>query len=335
MLARDVQVSGFEREDWRELRSLLLGPRFFAQRRGVVALVDGERLLRVLTSDGLSIAPAETEWPEPLGTLAQRHHVDWALRLQFDCTQQLLEQLGAGIERHHSLLDQGLLLLRAMRQLQEQGAYELWPTPFPNFPIPSKSAVESALNLAAKPGEVIALGGFQNGRLVAALAARRGLEGFDRLVGPQLLQVEMGLVSGDWVRDYRYLVAAIEREVGPVGVACFGELSTLRQLFPVARPGMWTSAVAARDVIFYPAAPGTILPLGYDLGRATLKAARSLFERLGQVTALAPDGPLEPLYQQLRESTRGLPSLEEVLGFSPAAVIRSWLDDTSQRQDRN
>ena len=80
-------------------------------------------------------------------------------------------------------------------------------------------------------GQSVLIGVFKKGRLHTALAARRGPHGFDRVVGPSVLRREMGLVSGDWTRDYRYLTRAAEACVGTgVCLGCFAELATLQEL---------------------------------------------------------------------------------------------------------
>ena len=104
----------------------------------------------------------------------------------------------------------------------------------------------------------------------------------------------MGLTSGDWTRDYRFLSAAVERYVGPLAVGCFAELSTLQRLSHNGAPGSWSKAVLARDVLLSPVSRGVALPLGIDAGRAALTLARGLVTRIGVADLFDAGGPLSP-----------------------------------------
>ena len=63
------------------------------------------------------------------------------------------------------------------------------------------------------PGKAIVLGMFQDGELWTAFIARRRAANFDVIAGPDELRREMGLLAGDWRRDYRHLVRSVEERI--------------------------------------------------------------------------------------------------------------------------
>ena len=138
--------------------------------------------------------------------------------------------------------------------------------------MPHERVLVRALDALCPEGKVMLLGVFEDGALFTAIVARRKGHGFDLLLGPEKLRSEMGLVSGDWRRDYRHLARAAERAAGPLALGCFGELETLRDLRPLPRhralgPRRWLRGTS----FLSPAVPAVALPLGIDVGRAALR----------------------------------------------------------------
>jgi hypothetical protein len=131
----------------------------------------------------------------------------------------------------------------------------------------------------------------------------------------------MGLLSGDWRRDYRHLARAAEMRAGPLALGCFGEVETLRRLGHDPTPGAWAAAVAARDVVLAPVTPAVAVPLGIDVGRFALSAVRDLAERMGAGAWFGPESPLSPALDRVRglHLDRDLKSL---LGFDPWELLR-------------
>ena len=171
-------------------------------------------------------------------------------------------------------------------------------------------------------GRVALLGVFARGELYTAIATRRGARGIDALVGPDELRATMGLLSGDWQRDYRFLAEATERTVGPVGLGCFGELYSFQSLSGAA-PGAWSQAVAAREIVLTPVTPGLAIPLGLDAGRAVWAQVRGIAERFGASEWLGAAGRFGPALD------RGLPMFENDiktwLGFDPLRLLSRLL----------
>jgi hypothetical protein len=182
--------------------------------------------------------------------------------------------------------------------------------------------VLSALDALCPSGSALVLGVFEAGELATCLVARRGERGFDALIGPSELRAEVGLLSGDFRRDYRYLSSAVERSIAPLALGCHGELSTFRRLAQSELPGAWSKAVAGRDIVLSPAPPIIALPLGLDLGRAAFAGLRLLADRAGV------SGMLGGVGARLGRSP-GLSAVERDLsawlGFDPLKLLSRLL----------
>jgi hypothetical protein len=143
-------------------------------------------------------------------------------------------------------------------------------------------------------------------------------------MGPDRIRRDMGLLSGDFSRDYRYLGAAVEGRLGPLAVGCYGELQTFRSLAKEPQPGAWASAVAGRDIVLTPVTAGLAVPLGVDAGRAALSLAKGLVDKLGIFGGLKAPGSLglgariERAYSLVEGDVR------RYLGFDPWRVLTRW-----------
>src|SRR5262249_57082137 len=127
-------------------------------------------------------------------------------------------------------VDQALSLALMVREMIEEGSIESWPRRLRNVPAPTTAMVRRALDATCEDGKCIALGTFQDGDLWTALIARRRGNGFDVLAGPYDLRASIGLLSGDWRRDQRFLVEAIEDAYGELSLGLFGTQDEVRAL---------------------------------------------------------------------------------------------------------
>ena len=121
-----------------------------------------------------------------------------------------------------------------------------------------------------------------------AFVARRRGPAFDVIAGPDELRPALGLLSGDWRRDYRHLARAVEDRYAPLGFGCFAELATFRALQTDGRPGAWSRAVAVRDVVIAPMPVAVGVALGFDGARYALQGLRVLTERIPPLAAIGP-----------------------------------------------
>ncbi len=348
MLTRDVRLEGFDTDDWVRLAEVFRAPRFPREREdpsrqgepppavaearepepgrrgrgGVVVVTTGARLRKLISTESGRLAIREQPWPEPLPDLAERHGARWAAELQTGALEELMDRLAERVRREHDALAQLLLFVAILRELEAEGKLRVWPWKLAAWPVPHHRVVVRVLDALCPDGKAIAFGAFERGEVFTALVLRRKGEAFDLVLGPAELRREMGLISGDWRRDYRHLARAAEARAAPLAIGCYGEVDTLRRLVHHPSPGAWAAAVAARDVIVSPATPAVALPLGVDVGRAAFIAVRDLAERVGAAGWFGPDSPLSPMLARVREATGVERDVKELLGFDPMVLLR-------------
>ncbi len=331
MLSPDVRVIGFSAEEW-----LRLGQIFRSNARvaspvakasgGVVAVTGDGKLRKLLCTQRGRLELLDQPWPVPLSELAARHSASWALQLSARSLAELADRFADRLRREDTYLSQGLELLRVLRELESEGELSIHPWSVKDWPVPHERAVLRALDAVCPVGRVALLAVFSKGALFTAIAAHRGPAGIDALIGPSELAPGIGLLGGDWQRDYRHVAAATERALGPLALGCFGELGTFQALSTDPPAGAWAAAVAARDVLLSPAPPGAAIPLGLDAGRAVWSSVRGLAERLGATQWLGAErlrGPLE------RGTRLFEADLNAWLGFDPLKLLTLLLSRRS------
>ena len=326
MLAPDVRFGGFTYRDWQRVVELFQprvprgAPRDPSRPKGlVVALHQDGRLRKLLHSEvgRLRLDDLIDDWPVTTEELALRHNASMAISLEVGALDAVMDGLGERSQRYDDMTTQWLTFLGLMQRQLHLGRIQLWPHRLEGIPMPTTSMVDRSLDTVVPPGNTMLLGLFDGDELWTCLAAKRGLRGFERIVGPDELRPALGLLSGDHRRDHRHLVNVVREYLGPVSFGCFAKPQTFQQLQVDPRPGAWARAVAVRDVILYPVPPAMALPLGLDAGRAAVGALR----RMGFDAA----GALAPALDVLREVALGNRKLEELLGFNPLEILRALL----------
>jgi hypothetical protein len=336
VLTQDVSFEGFTATDWQRLADVFRAPNFGdgdaarqereGPRGGVVAVTTGNRLRKLLHTKRGRLQVLSSEWPMKLPELAGRYEASWAVELSAGALEELVERFSERLRPQQQYLEQALELARALRELEAEGLISMWPRRFADIPVPGSRVIGTALDLFCGDGRAVALGVFRHGELYTGLVARRRGLGFDRIVGPDELRSEMGLLSGDFRRDYRHFAAAAERNVGSLSVGVFGELLTFQALAKDPAPGAFALAVAARDLLISPVSPGLAVPLGLDVGRAAFAGLRGLAVRFGAGAALAP------LLGRAEEFVSR--DLSALLGFDPwAALVGLFERDRGQERD--
>jgi hypothetical protein len=292
------------------------------RRGGVIALTTAARLRKLLSTERGRLDPKEQPWPEPLADLAERHSARWAAEIHTGALDELMERVGERLRREDDTLTQIILFTNVFRELEAEGKISVYPMRPKSWPVPREKVVLRALDALCPNQKSMLLGVFDEGEVFTAILARRNGSGFDLILGPEKLRSEMGLISGDWRRDYRHLTRAAEAEAGELALGCFGELETLKQLVDSPAPGAWAAAVASRDIILSPAVPAVAIPLGIDVGRAAFVAVRGLAERMGAGAWLSSDGPIGPALGKLRELTGVEGDVTQLIGFDPIAILK-------------
>jgi hypothetical protein len=339
VLTRDVRFEGFTHAQW-----VLLGEAFRPARLsaagavngetpaesavafespngGVVAVTAGGALQKLVSTGRGRLDPKAEPWPVPLAELAARHGARWAMELPTGSLEELADRFADRITREQDFLAQVIALLAVVKEMDGEGALSVWPWRLAEWPVPSERAVVRALDSLCPDEKAIVLGVFDSGELATCVVARRKGAAFDRIVGPDELRTEMGILSGDFRRDHRHLVAAVERTVAPVALGCFAELSTLKALAGSREAGAWARAVAAQDVVIAPWMPGVAVPLGVDVGRVALKGLKALAESFGAGHLLSREGPIAQAVLGLERPPWLDQDLRAFLGFDPLKLL--------------
>jgi hypothetical protein len=326
VLAGDVRFEGFTATDWSRVLSLFR-PRRAAGRerdperpRGLVVAVHGEGRLRKLlhTEVGrLRLEDAARDWPLDAEELARRHHASWAITLEIGALERIMERFAERARRGDDLTAQTISVVALAREEVVAGRIGLWPRRLRGVPIPSPGVVRGTIDSVCPVGRVVLIGLFEEGELWTSVALRRAEDGFDLVLGPDEVRADMGLLAGDWRRDYRHLARAVEERAGPLALGCYAEAATVQRLEVDPSPGAWARAVAVRDVILAPLPAPLAIPLGIDAGRAALGALRSVAERMD------PVGVVGPSIGFLRDFAWG--DGDQRMGFKPLLVLRKLL----------
>lgn len=308
------RIEGFEEVHWtRWGEALGVGPSAPGA-DGLVLITDGdERLLRLLHSRKGPLPPQGVRFPGSLAQIASDHGCSWLLQLSMEDAKALAAESWAR-RSDQDYLARLLSLWGALQDLQSEGRLESFPHRLDRWPALVDLAPRGLASLC--PDDHVAVAAIWRGtRLSTALAFRRRRGRIDRIVGPAVLQEAMGLVSGDWTRDYRYLSQAVERHLGSLGLGFFAQEAAARELSRRGDAAAWARAVATRDVIVSPMSAGMALSLGVDLGRTVLRRARDFVSGRGFGGWIPPE--LGPLF----ESEAHRPDLRDLLGVDAFSLL--------------
>lgn len=326
MLTADVRFEGWTTETWTRFLHLWK-PRATPEREatrprgGVIAIHEGGVLRKLVHTKTGRLDPG-SPWPLPLAELAEAHHASWALSGHAGALEEIMERFGARMKRTDDLTAQSLLLVGIVREMVQEGAIEHWPRRLHGVPPPSEAVVHRVMDSICPDGHAMALGLFRHGELWTAAVARRRGAGFDVLAGPEEIRGRMGVLSGDWRRDYRHLARAVEEAYAPLAMGCFSEVDRFRELQVDARPGAWGRAAVVRDLVLAPMPMAIRLALGADGARFAFESFRTL---VGKSDALRL---LEPVMMGARKrlgSAVGAKDVTSTLGFDPLAALRALL----------
>lgn len=330
MLTDDVRFEGFTSEEWCALGRVLFTRRDAAANGapsgGVIVVGDATRLLKLVHTVSGRLSPADVAWPTPLSELCRLKDARWGIELKPGALDEAMDRFGLRLVQEQSYLEQSFELWHVLCDLSSEGLLATWPKPLHQLPRVTAPVAERVFDALCPDGRALLLGAFEAGSLVTCVAARRRGPGFDRIVGPELLRPEMGLLSGDWRRDYLHLARAAELFVGPLALGCFSTVDTFERLGRCDKPGAWAAAVAVRDVIVSPATPGVAIPLGIDVGRAALAGLRQLTGQLRAMGIWDAGRWIEPARARLSRWAGGDDELERLLGTDPLELLAKLRD---------
>jgi hypothetical protein len=332
VLSADVRFEGFTATDWTRVLSLFRPRRLAGEERnparprgGVVAVHAGGTLLKLVHTEvgRLRLDDARRSFPCPAEALAYAHHASWSAVLEAGTLEAIMDRFAERARRGDDVTAQAISVLQIAREEALAGRIEIWPGRLRGVPVPSPAVVRGSLDTVCPVGRAMVLGLFEQAELWTSIALRRGPTGFNLVLGPDEVRSDMGLLSGDWRRDYRHLSRAIEDRGGPLAFGCYAEVATLRKLEVDPNPGAWARAAALRDIILSPLPAPLAIPLGVDAGWAAWSALRTVAERID------PVGVVAPAMAVLRDLTAGDRDVRDVLGFHPLELLRKLLSRES------
>jgi hypothetical protein len=332
VLSADVRFEGFTATDWTRVLSLFRPRRASSEQRdpsrprgGVVAVHTGGVLRKLVHTEvgRLRLDDAQKSFPCAAVELARAHHASWAAVLDAGTLEAIMDRFAERARRGDDITAQTILLAQCAREELVAGRIDLWPFRLRGVPIPSPVMVRSSLDSVCPVGKTMVIGLFEEGELWTSIALRRGPAGVNLVLGPDEVRGDMGLLSGDWRRDYRHLAHAIERRSGQLAFGCYAEVATIRRLEVDPNPGAWARAAAVRELILSPLPAPLAIPLGVDAGLAAWSALRAMAERVD------PLGVVAPAMAALRDVTVGDRDVKDVLGFHPLEVLRRLLSRDS------
>ncbi len=321
MLTADVAFEGWTTQSWRRFLEMWQGDREAGPKGGLVLVHDGARVEKMIHTRSGRLVPG-LPFSGDLAALASEHGASWALATHRGGLDELMERFGARLRREDNLTAQVLLLLSIVRELINEGAILLWPKPLSGVPLPTAPMVARTTDLLCADGHALGIGLFDEGKLHTLAVLRRRGAGFDLVGGPEPLYAHMGLLSGDWRRDYRFVAEAIEQTYAPLSLGCFAELGVFRELLRDPTPGAWSRAVAVRDVVLSPVPIAIGVALGVDGARVAADSVQRAFARFDTFGLVAP---VLEMARKLIEPGPGEEKVTKSLGFNPLVVLRSLL----------
>ncbi len=321
MLSADVRFEGFTATDWTRFLSLFRPRRQTTEQRdparprgGVIAVHEGGKLKKLVHTEvgRLRLEDAQRAFPCPAADLAYAHHASFCAVLAAGTLEAIMDRFAERTRRGDDVTAQTILLLQIAREEALAGRIEIWPGRLRGAPIPSPAIVRGTIDSVCPVGRTMVLGLFEDGELWTSVALGRGPNGIDLVLGPDEVRSDMGLLSGDWRRDYRHLARAVEERSSPLALGCYAEVATLRRLEVDPTPGAWARAAAVRDIILAPLPAPLAIPLGIDASWAAWTALRHVAERVD------PLGVVAPAMAVLRGAALGVRDEKGAVAGSPA-----------------
>jgi hypothetical protein len=321
MLTADVAFEGWTTQSWCRFLAMWQGDGRQGPKGGLVLVHDGTVVEKLIHTRRGRLAPG-MPFSGDVAALAREHGASWVLATHRGGLDELMERFGARLRREDNLTAQGLLLLSIVRELINEGAILPWPQPLSGVPLPTAPMVARTTDLLCADGCALGIGLFDEGKLHTLAVLRRRGAGFDLVGGPEPLYAHMGLLSGDWRRDYRFVAEAIEAAYAPLSLGCFAELGVFRELLRDPTPGAWSRAVAVRDVVLSPVPIAIGVALGVDGARVAADTVQRAFARLDAF------GMVVPVLEMAKKwvvPAAGEGKVTRSLGFNPLEVLRSLL----------
>ena len=215
--------------------------------------------------------------------------------------------------------------VRVIRELGNGNLLRVWPNPLLDLFLPVAPAAAPAADVLLPEDHAVVLGVFDEGELWTGAVLRRRGKRFDTLAGPSAMIEWTGPLGGDWRRDQRLIVRAVDRELGVVHAGVFMELPTARSIFIERQAGGWALAYAMRNLLVYPLPAFARAALGVNAVLGTVQYAFQAIEEMD------PDEVARIAVGFWHGLTDGR-GLEGLLGFSPREMLTEVVQDKLGRR---
>jgi len=250
--------------------------------------------------------------------LAHVHGAGRVIVFREGAFEDLAERIALRVRREQGYLDQIITVLESLREIERAGALRVFPGSLSHMPIPSADTLRRAFDLIASDGHVVVLAIHGHKRLESAIAFRRRDGAIDGIFGPGRILPAAGPLEGHLERDHDRIVAAVNREIGPVQTAFSMREGVARKLIAQRTPGALSAAIAARELYARPAPPWLSLGVGVD---TVASAVVGISHAIGA-------SPLASAFGAALSSAAGLSSLPG------REAIESWVELFSPRPRR-
>lgn len=339
MISEDIDIRGFDAVHWLRLLSLFVpsirepGSSIWSDEKKekipeptspgtlIISLgFSGQVVNAFHSQQGLLQDVTEADLDD-LDALANSRDLRRIFVLRPGALDDLSERLVLHVTGHEDYLTQWLALLQVVRDVEDSGLLTMWPESN-RIPLPSPEALEQVIELLL-PNDHSALAVLWDGETIwtSVVVTRRQGE-LTHVVGPETLTHWSGPLGGDWRRDYRVLVRAVEHNLGPVHLGCFGQKRHFRKLLAENKPGSWAKSVATRDLLVHPYAPYSVVALGADAVRGAASQTSRFFGRLEPLHLLGP------VANALRNRMDRAASVTQALGFNPLDLLSDASEDS-------
>lgn len=323
MISEDFAFYGFDETSWARLLSLFLGENRQDADGVLVVLVDADRapLAYFHTAKG-SLDPSTLPPLSDLGALCEASAASACIVMRERAMPELGDYLAEPLDQDQDFVTRVMRFAHVLRELGSGNWLRVWPNPLPDLLLAAAPAAKPAIDFLLPDGTSVLLGVFHEGELWTGAVLRRNGGDFDVFAGPGAISEWAGPLGGAWRRDHRVIAKAVERELGPIHLGFFMELSTAQAVLSGRQAGDWAMAFATRELMMHPVPGYAAAGLGLDvLGGA----AQYALQALEQIDS-------EELVTIAQGFWRGLTDgkgLEGLLGFSPVQAISGALRKAS------
>ncbi|HKQ70385.1 MAG TPA: hypothetical protein VJT73_13645 [Polyangiaceae bacterium] len=298
MFTKDARFDGWTTDDWSRLLGVWKSPStgstsLDAGRSrpsgGLLVIHARGRVRKILHTTRGRIEKDGESWPASLPRLAAKHDASWVVAAPAGGLEKIAERFGARSRAEHDLAAQARLLLDIVRELAGAGIIEIWPNRLDRFSLPQMPLFGNTIEALYPVGHLVLIALFHEGELFTSIAVERQTGGISRIAGPDELRRELGILSGDFRRDYRYALAAAQSVLGPIAFGCFSELGIFQGLQRSGSWAAWLRALVVRDVIVTPMKGSLVSPLAADAAvwaKVLVEALSRRSDSLGLILSL-------------------------------------------------